>query len=162
MSKSRCFGPWHAAVVSMFAVACPLAVQAETDACTLLTPAQVGAVVGVSVAAGTHVTPTFLKTCTWNAPGQPNVRAVTLYLQTASAYDGGKPMAYQMAALGKGTAVKPASVGEDAYYFVTGDQAALLVKVGAISFKVAIYATLAVDKKEAMELALAREVLAKL
>ncbi|MGA8050984.1 MAG: hypothetical protein WCA09_12495 [Burkholderiales bacterium] len=87
---------------------------------------------------------------------------MTLYLQTAAAYDGGKRMAGQMAAAGKGAAMKPASVGEDGYYFVVGDQVGLLVKKGSISFKVAVYATLPVDKKEAMELTLAKEALAKL
>ena len=47
------------------AAALPSIAQADTDACTVLTPAQVGAAVGVPVAAGTHVTPTFVKTCTW-------------------------------------------------------------------------------------------------
>jgi hypothetical protein len=136
--------------------------RADTDACTLLTPAEVGAAVGTSVSDGTHVTPTFVRTCTWNASGNSNVRSVTLYLQPAAAYDGGKRMAEQMTAVSRGAAVKPASVGEDGYYFVTGDQVGLLVKKGNASFKVAVYATLPVDRKEAMELTLAREALAKL
>ena len=83
---------------------------------------------------------------------------MTLFLQTTAAYDGGKQMAIRMSA----SAVKPASVGDDAYYFVAGDQVGLLVKKGSVSFKVAVYATLPVERKEAMELALAKEVLAKL
>ena len=144
------------------ATAMPSAAKADTDACTLLTPVQVSAAVGVSVTDGKHVTPTFMKTCTWNASGSSNVKSVTLNLQTAAAYDGGKQMASLMAAASKGTAMKPASVGEDGYYFVAGDQVGLLVKKGDISFKVAVYATLPVDKKEAMELALAKEALAML
>ncbi len=140
--------------------AMPSTARADTDACTVLTPAQVGAAIGGSVAAGTHVTPTFVKTCTWNASGSSSVKFVTLYLQTVAAYDGGKRMAAEMAAAG--AAVKPAAVGDDAYYFVTGDQAGLLVKHGDVSFKVTVYATLPVDRKEAMELTLAREALAKL
>jgi len=161
MSTFR-FGALCAVPFGLWAVAVPLAAQANTDACTLLTPAQVGAAVGVAVAAGTHVTPTYVKTCTWTPSGKSHVRAVTLYLQTAAAYDGGKQMARQMAAVGKGGAVKPVRVGDDGYYFVAGDQVGLLVKKGGISFKVAVYATLTVDKKEAMELTLAKEVLAKL
>jgi hypothetical protein len=53
-------------------------------------------------------------------------------------------------------------VGDDAYYFVTGDQAGLLVKKGAVSFKVAVYAKISLEEKEAMELKLAKEVVAKL
>jgi hypothetical protein len=137
--------------------------QPDTDACTVLTPAQVGAAVGVPVANGTHVTPTFVKTCTWVPSGSsPNVKSVTLYLQTAAAYDGGKQLASQMAAGSKDAAMKAANVGEDGYYFVAGTQVGLLVKKGSISFKVAVYATLPVDDKEAMELTLAKDVLAKL
>jgi hypothetical protein len=161
MSTFR-LGALCAALFWLCAAAMPSAAQADTDACVLLTPAKVGAAVGVSVADGKHVTPAYVKTCTWTASGKSNVKFVTLYLQTAAAYDGGKQMARQMVAAGKGSAVKPASVGEDGYYFVTGDQVGLLVKKGGISFKVTVYATLPVDKKEAMELTLAKEVLAKL
>ena len=155
-------GALCAASLTLLAAAMPLAARADTDACTLLTPAQVHAAVGAPVSDGKHVTSTYVKTCTWNGAGSSKVRAVTLYLQTAAAYDGGKRMAQQMAAGAKGSAVKSAGVGEDAYYFVTGDQVGLLVKKGGVSFKVAIYATLPVDKKEAMELTLAKEVLGKL
>ena len=58
--------------------------------------------------------------------------------------------------------MEPAGVGEDSYYFVAGDQVGLLVKKGSIAFKVAVYAILPVKNKEAMELNLAKEVLAKL
>jgi hypothetical protein len=140
----------------------PSTARADTDACTVLTPAQIGAAVGVPVVAGTHVTPTFVRTCTWTASGSSAVKFVTLYLQTAAAYDGGKQMASQMASAGKGAALKPASVGDDGYYFVLGDQVGLLVKKGGASFKVTVYAKLPVDKKEAMELTLAQEAAAKL
>ena len=138
----------------------PLTAQADTDACTVLTPAQVGAAAGVPVSAGKHVTPTFVKTCTWTPSGTSEVVAITLNLQTAAAYDGGKRMAAEMAA--GGASITPAAVGDDGYYFVTGDQVGLLVKKGDLSFKVAVYAKLPVAKKEAMELALAREALGKL
>ena len=152
-----------AVLFSLLAAAMPSAARADTDACTLLTPAQVGAAVGVPVGKGEHVTPTFVKTCTWTPSGKSNVRAVTLNVQTAASYDGGKQMAHQMAATSKGKgAVKSASVGEDGYYFIAGDQVGLLVKKGGVSFKMTVYAKLPVDKKEAMELILAKQVLAKL
>lgn len=147
---------------SLSAIAVPSAAKADTDACTLLAPAQVSGAVGVSVGEGTHVTPTFVKTCTWTPSGASDVKAVTLNLQTAATYDGGKQLVSKMAAASAGAAVKSGGVGDDSYYFVTGDQVGLLVKKGGSSFKVAVYATLPVDKKEAMELALAKEVLAKL
>ena len=37
----------------------PLTAHAETDACTLLTPAQLGTAAGGAFGTGTHVTPTF-------------------------------------------------------------------------------------------------------
>jgi len=143
--------------------ALPLMAHAETDACTLLTPAQVGAVVGGAVSDGTHVTPTFVKTCTWTPSGKSKIVSVTLNLQTAASYDGGKrQITMAVAAAGKGTEIKPASVGDDAYYFVTGDQAGLMVKRGVVSFKVAVYAKISLEEKEAMEMKLAKEVVAKL
>ena len=154
-------GALCAALCSLCATAAPSA-QADIDACKLLTPAQVAAVVGVSVGEGQHVTPTFVKTCTWSASGKSDVKTVTLYTQTATAYDGGKRMALQMAAASKAGQTQPASIGDDGYYFVAGDQVGLLVKKGANSFKMTVYATLPVDKKEALELTLAKQVLAKL
>lgn len=158
--SSRYLVALGAASFLLCATAMPSTARADTDACTVLTPTQVGKAVGVTVAAGTHVTPTFVRTCTWKASGSAKVKFVTLYLQTAAAYDGGKRMAAEMAAAGAG--VKPAAVGDDSYYFVTGSQAGLLVKKGNASFKVSVYATLPVEQKEAMELTLAREVVAKL
>ena len=147
---------WCAAVL-------PLMAHAETDACTLLTSVQVAAVVGGPVSDGTHVTPTFVKTCTWTPSDKSKFAAVTLNLQTAAFYDGGKQqVTTAAAAVGGGTEIKPASVGDDAYYFVIADQTALFVKKGAVSFKVAVYAKIPAEEKEAMELKLAKEVVAKL
>lgn len=161
MSTFR-LGALCAASFCLIAVAMPSTARADTDACTILTPAQIGAAVGVSVGDGKHVTPTYVKTCTWNASSASEVKFVTLYVESAANYEGGKRMASQMAAVSKGAAMKPASVGDDGYYFVAGDQVGLLVKKGSVSFKVAVYATLPVEKKEAMELTLAKDALAKL
>jgi hypothetical protein len=147
--------PWCAALL-------PLMAHAETDACTLVTPAQVAAAVGEAVSAGAHVTPTFVKTCTWTPSGKTKLGSVTLNLQTAAYYEGARRQATMTSAAVKGAEVKPASVGDDAYYYVAGDQAALFVKKGAVSFKVAVYARLPAAEKEAMELKLARDVVAKL
>jgi hypothetical protein len=136
------------------------AARAEMDACTLLTPAQVSAAVGFPVPAGTHVMPSFVKTCTWTGTNKTDVQIVTLYLQTAAAYDGSKQMANEMAAAG--VVVKSAGVGDDSYYFVEGSQVALEVKKGGVAFKVSVYKRIPVDQKEAMELALAKEVLSKI
>jgi hypothetical protein len=152
--------------------AAPAAAAATDDACSLLTKAQVSTAVNVPVGEGTYVTPTFHKTCTWTpASGDKVISAVTLYLQTADAYDGGKRMAEQMVAMAKMQGGKDASqsgvtsasgVGDDAYYFNAGTLTSLLVKKGSMSFKVSVYAHLPVEKKEAMEKTLALEVLSKL
>lgn len=134
--------------------------NADTDACALLTQAQVTAAAGFTVEKGTHVTPTFLKTCTWTGSNSSGVQVVTLNLQTAAFFDGGKKQAALMAAAGG--AVKPAGVGDDSYYSVLGDQVALWVKKGANAFKVAVYKKIPVDQKEGIELALARQVVPKL
>jgi hypothetical protein len=147
------------------AAALPSVARAEPDACTLLTPVEIGGAVGVPVTTGSHVTPTYVKTCTWNpASSGSAIRTGTLFVQTAAAYDSGKQQmtAARLAAGANGTAIKAASVGDDGYYFVAGDQVGLLVRKGAVSFKVTVYASLPVDKKEAMELAHAKAAVAKL
>ena len=86
---------------------------ADTDACSLLTPAQVSAVIGVPVGAGAHVTPTFVKTCTWKPTGGSDIRAVTVNLQTSAFYDGAKQKASNATALG--LSMRPAAVGDDGF-----------------------------------------------
>ena len=150
------------AVLLCGAAALPSVARADIDACALLTPGEIGGAVGVPVTAGSHVTPTYLKTCTWNPTASGSaIRSVTLFLQTAAAYDSGKHqiVAARRAAGANGTTIKAVA---DGYSFVVGDQVGLLVKKGAVSFKVTVYATLPVDKKEAMELALAKAAVAKL
>ena len=141
----------------------PFAVLAETDACTLLAPAQVSAAAGGGMSDGKHVTPTFVKTCTWTPTGTSKIASITLNLQTADYYDRAKQQATMAAAVGgKGNEVKAERVGDDAYYFVTGDQPMLFVKKGAASFKVSVYARLPAAEKAAMELKLAKDVVPKL
>jgi hypothetical protein len=126
------------------------------DACALLTPAQVGAALGAPVGAGSYVTPTFKKTCTWTATASAG-GYVTLLLQDLSGFEGGKRLA-QMGA--KNVSLTSISgVGDDAYYLAVGDQVGLIVKKGNAAFKVAVYAHIAVEDKEAKEKALALNVL---
>ena len=133
--------------------------RADTDACTLLTAAQVSASVGFAVGQGTHVTPTFVKTCTWSGSGG-GVQTVTLNLQAGSFFDGAKRQAVMMQAAGG--VMKPAGVGEDSFYMVQGTQAMLWVKKGGTAFKLAIYKQIPAEQKEALELALAKLVVPKL
>ena len=138
----------------------PSSAKADTDACGLLTQAQVGAAAGFAVDKGTHVTPTFVKTCTWTGSNSSGAQIVTLNLQTATFFDGAKKQGAMMSAAGG--AMKPAGVGEDSFYSILGDQVALWVKKGGGAFKVAVYKKIPVDQKEGIELALAKQVVPKL
>jgi hypothetical protein len=132
--------------------------QAAPAACTLLSPAQISAAVGAQVGNGTPSTDTV---CTWlvqNAENQ-SIKQITLTLQGLDAYNGGE----QVAKLSSAIKLTPASAGGDgSYYLATGGQVGLIVKKGNVSFKVAVYASLPVDKMEAMELTLAKAVVPKI
>ena len=133
---------------------------ADADACALLTAAQVSAAVGFRVTEGKHVTPTFVKTCTWTGSNSSGVQVVTLNLQTGTFFDGAKKTAAAMVAAG--AAVKSAGVGDDSYFYVRGTQVDLWVKKGGNACKITIYKQIPVEQKQAIELSLAKQVLAKL
>ena len=126
------------------------------DACALLTPAQVSTALGAPVGAGSYVTPTFRKTCTWNATASGG-GYVTLMLQDVSGFEGGKQLGRM--ALRNMSVTSISGVGDDAYYLAVGDQVGLIVKKGNAAFKVAVYAHIPVESKEAKEKALAQQVL---
>lgn len=137
------------------------ATAADTDSCALLTPAQVGVAVGVQVGDGKHVAATSAKTCTWTPTAKSDVRTVTLFSQPATGYDSGKE-ATKAANGTNGVTVTSARVGDDGYFLTIGGQESLFFKKGSVSFKVTVYAKLPTDKQQAMELALAKQVIAKL
>jgi len=153
---------WRTLVMGLWASLASLAAHADTDACTLVTSAQISAATRLAVGAGTHVTPTFVRTCTWTPMTASSIRAVTVNVQTAAFYDGAKQMASKMAAAVAGAKVQSASVGDDAFYDMMAGMATLFFKKGSASIKVAVYAKLPVDQIESMELAIATQVAAKL
>ncbi len=61
------------------------------DACALLTSVQVGAALGAPVGAGSYITPTSKKTCTWNSTTSDG-GYVTLMLQDVSGFESGKQL----------------------------------------------------------------------
>src|SRR5512140_3740743 len=78
--------------------ATPASATPPDDACALLTAAQVGTVVGVPFGAGTHVTPTYVKTCTWTATSAASNGAkytVTISYQAAQGFGGARQMMQQ-------------------------------------------------------------------
>jgi hypothetical protein len=143
------------------AVAAPAAMAAAPDdACALLTQAQVSAARGVPVGAGTYVTPTFKRTCTWSATVSGG-GTVTLFLQKGDSFQRGKQM-MQMASGGKPLVVTISGVGDDAYYFGPDNLVALIVKKGSIAFKVAVYAHIPGEQQKAIEKTLAQQVVSGL
>jgi hypothetical protein len=150
-------------IAAMFLVGAATAPSANAtppdDACALLTQAQVSAAISVSVGAGSYQTPTYKATCTWNATNSATTGAkyVTLMLQGLDAFQAGK------AAPVKSIVVTPISdIGDDAYYLAVGQNVGLIVKKGNVSFKVAVYGTLPLEKKQAVEKTLALQVVSKL
>lgn len=143
------------------------------DACSLVTQAQVSAALGVSMESGSHVTPTFLRTCTWNPSGSSGngVRALTLYIQSADQYEAGKKMLEQMRTMAKvekhGNSQPPvitplSGIGDDAFYLDMANTMSLIAKKGNVQFKLVIYGDLPAEKKKAAEKTLALEVVSKL
>ena len=136
----------------------PLANTAPPDdACSLITQAQVSAALGASVAAGAYAAPTFTKTCTWNATTN-GAGYVTLKLEGLDEYQGGK----QIGQMKSVSVTSISGIGDDAYYLAVGGNVGLIVKKGNVAFKVAVYAHLPLEQKQAMEKTLAQHVVSKL
>lgn len=152
----------------MIVVVVPVALAQSNDACQLVTQAQVTAAVGVPVGAGTHVTPTFVKTCTWSVTGAgKDVRSVTISYQPAQSFAGAKSMTQMMVANAKPSDhanLQPASgIGDDAFYTTLGDgYTAMLVKKGNVSLKIAIYGAMPEQKKRDAIKALALDALSRI
>jgi hypothetical protein len=129
----------------------------STDPCSLLTPAQISAVLGLNVAAGK---PLGTKTCDWIAPGQPigiNAKKVTVTLLDEQGFAYAK-----MAVNFKGiTKTSVSGVGDDAVYGTAAGQGTLSVKKGNSAFVVHVYG-FPLDQIEAKEKTLALEILSKL
>jgi hypothetical protein len=138
----------------IFATAVPAALaQSASDACSLLTQAQVSAAVGAQVGPGGWVTPTFKATCTWTAPG----KIVTLMTESVSTFQSGKtPISPIM------QVVPAPSIGDDAYYVVESTIVMLFTKKGSVAFKTSVYSKLSLATLESMEKTLAQQVASEL
>ncbi len=127
--------------------------QSSSDACSLLTQAQVSASVGAQVSAGTYVTPTFKATCTWTAPG----KIVTLMTEGLDPYNAGKTPISPIMQI-----VPAPGIGDDAYYVVESTIVMLFTKKGTVAFKTSIYSKLPIATLESMEKTLALQVASEL
>ena len=145
-----------AAAVAAVAQAAP-----PDDACALLAPAQVSAAAGIAFGPGTYVTPTFKATCTWTATGavkQQDAKIITLMLEGADAFQAGK----QKVQSGTLPGASASGIGDDAYFVGMGNLASLFVRKGNVAFKMTVYGQMPLEKMQAMENALAQQVVAKL
>lgn len=131
--------------------------EAPPDPCALLTPAQVSAIVGVTVGAGQPIGTTGCEwsTATQAAPTTARVRA-SLVLWDATAF------ADMKAPLPGFTKTPASGIGEDAVYATARTLTTLSVKKGNVSFVVRLYGVQGQDKQMAMEKALALDVLGAL
>jgi hypothetical protein len=152
--------------IAVVCAALPPAASAAppTDACALLSTAQLSAALGVPMDAGTYVTPGFLRTCTWTPSGgaTPGLKFVTLYLQPADGFDAGKGMLQMGQSGGKVLLTSLSGVGDDAYYADFGGKiTSLFVKKGATALKLTWYGATAPEKVMAIEKTLALQALSK-
>lgn len=124
-----------------------------TEACTLLTAADVSSAVGASVAEGTYMMPAFKKTCTWNIQ---TGGSVTLSLQSLDFFNAGK------GSLASAERTTASGVGDEAYFLGVGPTTGLMVKKGSGAFKVSVYSkSLSLDERKAVEMKLGQKVAGK-
>ena len=134
------------------------------DACTYLSGAQIGAVLGVAIDAGQHIGPGGAL-CGWGEPNDPNHSGkhvlLTLYravgkISPVDRFENGKTPI-------QGIAKTPVrGIGDDAYFIDTpGFGMGLNVKKGSSAFQVKVYG-FSPDQIKAFEMTLAQDVLARL
>jgi hypothetical protein len=153
-------------LVLMVGVAAPCAGAAPaSDACALLAQAQLSAALAVPTDAGKYVTPGFTRTCTWTPSGGSTaaIKFFTLYLQSADGFEAGKNLIQLGQGKGATVVTSVSGVGDDAYYASFGGNiTSLMVRKGAIAFKLAWYGASPPEKVMAAEKTLALQALAKL
>jgi hypothetical protein len=123
-----------AAVSVVSLLGAPIACAAPPNPCSLLTPAQVSAVLGVNVGDGQNRASTL---CEWSVPGPsvPGAKKVTVTTQDPRAFESAKMQ------VGGGITKTPVSgIGDEAVYGTTPKLAAVLtVKKGDVVFVVRVY-----------------------
>lgn len=125
-----------------------------TDSCALVTPAQVSAVLGVTVGAGEHIIPSNATLCGFGSGGA--AKHVVMAILKVTMFAGEKtPL--------KGIEEETANgIGDEAHYMITpGFGTGLSVRKGNFAFKVRVYG-FPIEQIKAKEKALALNVLAKL
>jgi len=129
------------------------------DACSLLTQAQVSAVLGVAVGAGQRVVPNGPKMCGWSEAGGSTLtrKKVVFTISNTNAFTRGKTPFTGI------TKTPVSGIGDDAYYVTaSGLGTTLNVKKGNAAFSISVHGSgFSVDQIKAMEKTLAQHVLAR-
>jgi hypothetical protein len=154
-------------VFGAFAMSGPRAAYAAppTDACSLLTPAQVTAVLGVSVAAGEKLAPGSAALCGWEVPGQKSLSRKRVVLSIYTPIGSLTPVErFNNAKFPiRGIKKEPVSgVGDDAIFATTpGFGTGLIFRKGDAAFDLRVYG-FPVEQVKANEKKLADCVIQKL
>jgi hypothetical protein len=124
----------------------------QPDACALVTPAQVSAVLGVTVGVGHHLVPSSTNLCGFGSPDAQK-RVVIAIIKETMFINEKTPL--------KGIPKESASgIGDEAHYVTTpGFGTSLSVRKGNFAFKVRVYG-FSLDQIKAKEKALALNALA--
>lgn len=107
---------------------------APTDACAMLTLAQVSAALEATSQAGKHISPAITTSCIWSDDTAASVdhRRVTLTILRPQGFDLPRSMGAMKTAPAQG-------IGDDAYYVLYGsDSPQLMVRKGGVQFSVRI------------------------
>lgn len=143
-------------VVCLVSASLPAFATPPTDACSLLTPAQVSSVLGIPVSAGGSLGPKII--CSWPAPGGTSApKRVMVYISNVRVFAGAK-----MGLAGKAETITPLSgVGDEAFYDVVGSSSiALFARKGDFAVSVKVFG-FPPDQTKDKEKALAQDILAK-
>jgi hypothetical protein len=145
----------------------PMPPPAATDACALLTQAQVSAVLGVSVGAGLEIVPNRTTVCGWEVPGDKSTNrkrvVLLIYTQIGSMTPVQRFNTAKTPIAVKGITKEPVTgVGDDAVSVTTqGLGTGLIFKKGAYAFDLRVYG-FPLDQVKAKEKTLALDVIARL
>lgn len=155
--RSKLFlGAVMAAIFTAGAAAAPLeSAKPVDDACSVLTPMQVGAALGFEVGSGVSTGVDKKQSCRWVTPD--GNRYVTLQLGDQDLYQRYKDIKL------KTVVITPVSgFGDEAFWVTVSKNTALNVKKANVSFQVAVFGLVPFDQKQAIEKVLAPQVLDKL
>ena len=142
-----------------------------TDACKLLTTAQIKSATGATVSDGAHPTATYSKMCGWSGSGPEakGIRSITLNIESAAFFQSAKSTLQALvnspenASAKRALSVTPApGIGDDALFSSMGGYTKLIVKKGDAVLQIVVYSTAPIEEKREMEKALASKALSNL